>query len=108
QRHAVPAERLCDRPDVRPRTDAQVEERDPAVVADQVERVDDRAANGHLDLGTAAREAVGALAADLDGRVRRNRQLDLAAQACERSLELRTTLRLPRLELPFGIARRAH
>ena len=70
--------------------------------------MDDRAANGHLDLGAAAREAVGALAADLDRRVRRDRQLDLAAQAWERRLEVVATRRLARLELPFGIARRAH
>ena len=64
-------------------------ERDALVVArEHVERVDLRAPHRHLDHDALPRELVGALAADLHRRVRRDRQLDLAAQALEPRVEL--------------------
>ena len=107
QRAAVPAERLRDRPDVRPRAHTQVDPRDPAVVVEQLELVDDRAANRHLDLRPTPSKPVRALPSDLDRRVRRDRQLDLAAQPLERGLELLARRRLARIALALGVARRA-
>ena len=54
-----------------------------ARIRDDVERVDPRAPERHLDLDAAPGELVGALAADLDRRGGRDRQLDLTAEARE-------------------------
>ncbi len=59
-----------------------------AVVTDDLEGVHDRPAGGHLDLDPAPGELVGPLAADLHRRRRRDDQVDRAAQALERRLEL--------------------
>ena len=52
----------------------------PSRVGDELERVDSRAAQRHLDRDAAPVQLVGALAADLHRRGGRDRQLDLAAQ----------------------------
>ena len=80
QRRAVPAERVGDRADVRPGRNSQVEVEGWRLEADDLERVDGRAAHRHLDGDAAPMQAVGALAVDLHRRRRRDRQLDLAAQ----------------------------
>ena len=88
QRGAVAAERIGDRAHVRPGADMEVECRDAVRIRDDVERVDPRPAHGHLDHHAPPVQAVGALAPDLDGRRRRDRELDLTAEALERGLEL--------------------
>jgi hypothetical protein len=50
--------------------------------------VDVRAPHGHLDLDSPAVQPVGALAGDLHGRSRGDRQLHLAAKLVERRFEL--------------------
>src|SRR6185437_677091 len=62
----------------------------PSAVAigDELELVDARAADRHLDRHAFAVELVGALAADLDCRGGRDGQLDLAAERLETTLQL--------------------
>ena len=106
QRHAVAAERIGYRPDVGAGADTQVERRDALCIRDDVERVDLRPPQRHLDHDALAVEAVRALTPDLDGRRRRDRKLDLAAEARERGLELGRRGRLVQLErLALRIAR---
>ena len=105
QRDAVPSERIGDRPDVRPGADTQIECRDARCIRDDVERVDLRAPERHLDDDALPVQLVGALTPDLDGRRRRDRKLDLAAEARERSLERLCRWDVVRLErLALGIA----
>src|SRR5215211_2148263 len=86
ERRAVAPERLGDRPHVRPRANVEVEPDGVVPILDDVERVDSRTPQRHLDGDAPAVEAVGALAADLDRRGGRDRQLDLAAEALEHQL----------------------
>ena len=88
QRPAVAAERVGDRAHVGSRRDTQVQRHDTRRVREQIERLDPRAPHRHLDLHTLAVEAVRALAADLHRRRRRDPQLDVAAEAVERTVEL--------------------
>ena len=81
------SERIGDRPDVRPGADTQVECRDALCIRDDVERVDLRAPERHLDDDALPVQLVGALTPDLDGRRRRDRQLDLAPEAHERGVQ---------------------
>ena len=76
-----------DRPNVRPRADAQVEARNSVRIRDDVERVDLRTPQGHVHLHTAPRQPVGALAADLHRRGGGDRQLDLTAEGLEAFLQ---------------------
>ena len=85
---AVTAERVRDRADVRPRGDVQLEPRDAVRVPASVELVDVHRAHRHLDGDAAAVERVRALAVDLHRRRGRDREVDRAAQAVERRLEL--------------------
>ena len=78
QGDAVPAERVCDRADVRPRRDEQVEPRDTVRVTVELELVNVHRAHRHLDRDAAAVERVRALAVDLHGGGRRDRQVDRA------------------------------
>ena len=105
QRDAVPSERIGNRPDVRAGADTQIECRDARCIRDDVERVDLRAAERHLDDDALPVELVGALTSDLDRGRRRDRKLDLAAEARERSLERFCRGNVVRLErLALGIA----
>src|SRR5689334_21839954 len=95
------SERLRDRSHVGPRADVQLEA-DRAVrggiaaIRDDVERVDERTPQGHLDADALTREPVRALAADLHRRRRGDRQLDHAAEAREHCSELvRARRRMP-------------
>ena len=108
QGDAVPAERIGDRPDVGAGADAQVEGGDAVCIRDDVERGDVRPPQGHLDGDALAMEPVGALTPDLDGRGRRDRKLDIAAEALERGVEcLARDGRLVGLErLALGVAGR--
>src|SRR5204862_3638721 len=90
QRPAVTPERGGDRPHVGTRADVEVERRDLAGIRNDIERVNLHAARGHLHRDASSREPVRALAADLDRRRGRDRQLDLTAEALEPSLELGT------------------
>ena len=79
----------------------------PVCIRDDVERVDLRAPERHLDDDALPVQLVGALTPDLDGRRRRDRKLDLAAEARERSLERLRRGDVVRLErLALGIAGR--
>ena len=80
QRAAVPAERVRDRADVgaRARRAGRAARRRPR--SRELERVDARAPERHLDRHPAPVQPVGALAADLHRRGGRDRQLDLAAE----------------------------
>ena len=98
QRAAVPAERARDRPHVGAGADAHVERDHVVCIRDDVERVDRRAPQGHLDLDAAPCEPVCALPADLHRGRRGDRQLDLAAEAREPALELRLARRLELLD----------
>ena len=103
---AVAAERIGDRPDVGAGADTQIERRDALCIRDDVERVDPRAPQGHLDDDALPVQAVGALTPDLDGRRRRDRKLDLAAEVRERGFETAGRGRLVQLErLALGVAR---
>ena len=95
---AVPAQLVGNRAHVRAGADAQVEPGDAALVRDDLELVDPRAANRHLDLLTAAVQPVGALSADLHRRGRRDAQLDLAAQSRDAPLELLVVRRIQALD----------
>ena len=107
QGRAVASERIGDRPDVGTGADSQVEGGDAVCIRDDVERVDARAAQGHLDRDPLPVQAVGALTPDLDGRRRGNRELDLPAEVRERRLELGRRRRLVPVErLALGIAGR--
>ena len=107
QRDTVATERIGDRPHVRAGADTEIESRDAIVIGDDVERVDLRAPQGHLDHNALPMQLVGALASDLDGGRRWDRKLDLAPEGLERGLELRGGRRLVRVEgLALGIARR--
>ena len=74
-------------------------------IRDDVERVDPRAAQGHLDRDAPAVQAVGALAADLHRRGGRDRQLDLTAEAREPCFELSRTAARAARRLPLRVAR---
>ena len=85
----------------------EVECRDAVRIRDDVERVDPRPAHGHFDHLATPVQAVGALAPDLDGRRRRDRELDLTAEARELGLELDVAGRFVRLErFALRVARR--
>ena len=71
----------------------------PSLIGDDVERVHAGAPERHLDGDAAAVQAVGALAADLDRRGGRDRQLDLPAEAREPAFQLRGVGRRVALEL---------
>ena len=75
---AVPAERVRDRPHVRPAGDVEVDLGQRRLVADDPQRMDGRAAQRHLHRDSLPVEFVGALAADLDGGGRGHRQLHVA------------------------------
>ena len=103
------AERLCDRAHVGARGDVEGEPDGGAVAStlDELELVDGRAAERHLDGDTAARELVGTLAVDLHRRRCGNRQLHLAAQRGKSVVELTRRRRLVLLQrLAFRIAGR--
>ena len=70
------------------RADVQLEPRRAVGVAAKLERVDRGAAQRHRQLDAAPREPVGTLTVDLHRGGGRDRQLDLAAEARERPLEL--------------------
>ena len=107
QRRAVPAERLGDRPDIGSRADPQVEPDNAVAIGDDVERVHPGAPQRHLDAIAAPVQPVGPLAADLDRRGSRDRQLDLAAEAREPPLELLLVRRLQALDdLALAVAGR--
>src|SRR5205085_10264625 len=107
ERPAVPAQGVRDGAYVRPRADAEIEPNGLSRIRDDVERVDTRAAERHLHRDPPAGQLVGALTADLDRRSGRDRQLDLAPEGREPSLELVLRRRLQLLDdLPFRIAGR--
>ncbi len=107
QRRAMPAEHIRDRADIRPRADGYVERDDAVCIRDDVERIDARATHGHLDLDALAMQAIRALATDLHGGRRGDRQLDVTAEGRERRLELGKARRFVHLErVALGIARR--
>ena len=89
QRRAVAVERLGDRPDVGAGADVEREAHRLPGIRDHLERVHERTPHRHLDDDAPPRELVRPLAADLDRRRGRDRQLDLAAEALERLLERR-------------------
>ena len=97
QRDAVATERIGNRAHVCPGTDEHVECHDAVCIRDDVERVDPRPSNRHLDGDTTPVQSVGTLTSDLDGRRRRDRQVDLTTEARERSLEARRGRRLARI-----------
>ena len=88
QRDAVTAERVGDRADVCPRAHGEIERDDAIAIREEVERVDGRPPQRHLDLHPAPRELVRALAVDLHRRRGGDRQLDLAAKRLEARSEL--------------------
>ena len=105
---AVAPQRLGDRTNVGAGTDTEIERGDAVSISDDVERVDARPAQRHLHLDTAPVQAIGALAADLDRRCGRDRQLNLAAEAREPSFELLFARRVQALDdVTLGIAGRS-
>ena len=107
ERLAVAAERIRDRPHVRPGADPQVEARHTVLVGEQLERVDPRPPHRHRNLLAAAVQLVGALAVDLHRRGGGHAELDLAAKSGKTFLELLPTGRLVLLDdLTFRIAGR--
>ncbi len=83
----MPPERIGDGADIGPRADGGIEGRDAVSIRDDVERVDTRAPQRHVDDDPLAVQAIRALTADLDGRGRWDRQLDIATEALEQRLE---------------------
>ena len=83
---AVAAERVGDRPDVRPARDAEIERRRAAARSGGREVVDRRAPDRHLDGDAAPVQPVGALALDLHRRGGRDAKLDVAAQRLDARL----------------------
>ncbi len=107
QRCAVATERVRNRPDVRARADEQVEPCDTVRIRDDVERVYAGASERHLHGDAAPVQPVGALTTDLDRRRGRDRQLDLAPEEREPTLELARVRRLELLdELPLPVSGR--
>ena len=101
---AVAAERVGDRPDVRPARDVELELDQRRLVADDPSEWIGRAAHRHLDGDAAPVEPVGALAVDLDRGGGRNGQLDLALER-ERS-RARCAIVVSSIDLPFRVAGR--
>ena len=105
QADAVTAERVGDRADVGPRADEQVERarcrRRSETSSSSWTRID---ARRHLDGDALAVQPVGALAVDLHGRRRRDRQLDRTAKAVERARRARrrSAARASRRTSPSG------
>jgi hypothetical protein len=103
----VSAQRICDRPDVGSRADAEVEPHLHAGIRDDFERLHTRAPHRHLHLDAPTRKLVRALPVDLHGRGSRDRQLDLTPEARESPFQLVLGRGLQPLgDLPLRISRR--